>query len=222
MKYIILFAAIVLTGCNTKNDLELEIINKDINYLKVERSKYVDFITSDDEAPENSRTIIVYKLTNNSNTTYYFNVDAYEDRLKKNFIKMNNALVGISGENKDYVEVKISRPSLDFEPKYLVDDYLKYDSPRQLPSRNFIIHPNETLYFEWFIILPFGNLIEGTDYSISLDTKENYFAEILLYSDGINYKNNISRTDLKTIQENKYEVFNGFLTSKNRIPVVFK
>ena len=89
-------------------------------------------------------------------------------------------------------------------------------------NNNFIIHAHEALYFEWFIVLPFGNMLEDINYSVKLDSTKKYYAEILMHSDTIHYKKAISRTDLKTIQENGYKIFNGTIRSKNRIPIIFK
>ena len=63
--------------------------------------------------------------------------------------------------------------------------------------------------------------MEEKNYQVELDPQKKYFAKILLSSNGINYKRQISRTDLKTIQENGYEVYNGVIKSKNKVPIVF-
>ncbi|KOS06965.1 hypothetical protein AM493_13685 [Flavobacterium akiainvivens] len=218
MKYLTLLFAIVLFGCKNTGTLELEILTKQVNALNVSPDKYKEYRLEYTSAPKGAQTVITYKLTNNSDTTYYFNLNNFNSRFEKDYIKMDRAFVGIKDNKGELVKPKGREATwgVDF-----VANYLGYSHYEQYDKKNFIIHPGETLYFEWFIILPFGNIIEHTNYQVVLDSKEKYYAEIELDSDGTDYQNKISRTDLKTIRDNGYTVFNGTITSKNKIPVVF-
>jgi hypothetical protein len=224
MKKAVIYFAIFLTGCNSQNKIELEILTKEINCKNVKGADYPNYMKMDTIAVEESRTIVVYKLTNNSNKTYYFNLEDYNDDFRYKYIKINKAHIAIYDSNGKYQKPHTSSPSGGFEEKRLYSEYLDYNYRGRLhdTNQNFIIHPHETLYFEWFIVLPFGNMLENINYSVLLDAKKKYYAEVLMHSDSTGFKKSISRTDLNTIQDNGYEVYNGTIKSKNRIPIVFK
>lgn len=223
MKSSLIFLFIVLAGCSPQNSLELEVLTKEVNCKNVKLENYSNYMKMDTAAVEESRTILVYKLTNNSNKTYYFNLEDHNDDFRYKYIKIDKAFVAIYDSYGEYQKPHTASPSAGFEEKDLYAEYLNYNYRGRLhdTNQNFIIHPHETLYFEWFIVLPFGNLLEDVNYSLVLDSKKKYYAEVLMHSDTANYKKSISRTDLKTIQDNGYEIFNGTIKSKNKIPVVF-
>jgi len=220
---IVLFG-VFITGCGSKNSFELEILTKEVNCKDVKIDNYPEFMKMDTIAVNESRTILVYKLTNKSKKTYYFNLDDYNDILRYQFIEINKAHLAIFDSNGEYQRPHIATPSGGVDDKRLYYQYLDYHYRGRLhdTNKNFIIHPNETLHFEWFIVLPFGNMLENINYSVVLDSKKNYYAEISIHSDTIGYKKSMSRADLKTIRENGYEIFIGTIKSKNKIPVVFK
>ncbi len=220
MKKIFIFIVFILASCNKKEQLEIELVTEKINYLKVNKNEFLNYIPNNKVAIKEARTILVYKLINNTSKTYYFNLEGFNNDFD-NDIKVDRAFVRIEDQEGKNVNVKARSPSMGFESKYLYLDYLNYNYGHKMNSKNFIIHPDETLYFEWFIVLPFGNRLEETNYSVDLDANQKYFAELLMYSDGMNYKKQISRTDLQTIQENGYEVYNGVIKSKNKVPIVF-
>ena len=156
----------------------------------------------------------------------YFNIDSFNNNLKYDYIMIDKVFLEIYNSKGNYQKPNLSIPSQGFEETDVYMDYLNYVDyltyRRGLGrNKNFILHPHETLYFEWFVVLPYGDLSEDINYTISLNPREKYFAQILIHSDTINYKKIISRADLKTIQENGYEVYNGTIKSKNRIPIVF-
>lgn len=223
MKYLHIFFLLFLTGCNNDNDnLDLEIISKKLNYIVVEPNEYYNYMTNSIKLKK-SKTIIVYKLTNNSDKSYYFNLDSYNENLEENAVKISRSFVSIIDNSNNKVKVYNSSPTGNTfsQNNYKKMILLDYHNHSLISNNNFIIHPKETLYFEWFIILPYGNFLEEHNYQVNLDKNQKYFAELLLYSDGVNYKKQISRTDLKTIEENGYEVYNGVIKSKNKIPIVF-
>lgn len=140
-------------------------------------------------------------------------------------LKINSGYIDIYDNKGNYQKPRVSLPSvIGLSTEELYKKSLDYNDMRVYleNGKNFIIHPNETLYFEWFVVLPFGHLLEEANYMVNLDPKQKYYAEILVHSDSAKYKECISRTDLKTIEHNGYEVFNGTIRSKNKIPVVFK
>ena len=75
------------------------------------------------------------------------------------------------------------------------------------------------MFFEWFVNLPYGNDMQNAH--VELDKNKKYYAEMVMFSDSINYKKSVSRTTLKTIKENNYKIFHGIIKSKNKIPIKF-
>lgn len=124
-------------------------------------------------------------------------------KIRRNCYSMDSSFEGITKEIYDY------RESVEFNYNFIQK------------NQNFIIHPNESVYFEYFIVLPYGNYLEGNANWIEIDSNKKYFAEIFMNSDSTNYKKTISRVDLQTIKENGYEVYNGVIKSKNKIPIKF-
>lgn len=222
MRYqlLIIIALFALVGCKDRRELELEIITKEINCLDIPKGTYKDYIFSDKIAPSEARTIVAYKLTNTTDDSYYFNLnDLNRSEEADYYIRIDKAHIAFYDANDNMVPTRqrISSEKLD----NVLMEHLGYES-YFYNDLNFIIHPDETLYFEWFLVLPFGTLLEEYNYSAIFDNSQSYSAQLFLSSEGINYKKDISRTDLKTIEENGYKVFNGVLKSKNKIPIVFK
>ncbi len=222
MKFITLFLLVFTIGCSNKSELELVIINNNLKSLNVEKNSYEKYLIS---KPLNTggKTILKYKLKNNSSNVYYFNIDALNPKLEGNFIKMDKVFFGIKNEYDLLTKVKASYATVGMYPslKELQLEYLGYNKQFPNSNKNFVIYPNQTIYFEWFIFLPFGNLVESENYALELDRNKKYFAEIYMSSDSTNYKKTISRVDLQSIKENGYKVFHGTIKSKNKIPIKF-
>lgn len=104
-------------------------------------------MTSDEPAVEESQSIIQYKLTNNTDKTYYFNVDNFR-RLNYELISIKHGYVKIYSENNIYQKPKLSIPSMGLTKKDREMEYLKYNTYYNMTDRNFTIHAGETLYFE--------------------------------------------------------------------------
>lgn len=224
MKKISFVFFILIAGCGSQDNLELEIVTKSLNCKDVGLSQCPKYMKMDTLAVKDSRTVVTYKLTNNTKKTYYFNLDDYDEYLHYSFINLNNACLAIYDSNGNYQKPHVSSPSGGFDRGQIHSEYLGYQYRGRLhaTNSNFIIHPNETLYFEWFVVLPFGNLSEDLNYSVVLNPKKKYYANILVHSDTTNYKLSLSRTDLKTIEDNGYEIYRGTITSKNKIPIIFR
>lgn len=213
----------MLLSCeqDEKSELELTLLSKEINCLKVNPVDYWKFIDATDLAPANSKTVLRYKLENHSDKTYYLNIDNYNKELENNNIKADKIFLLVSDSIGNVVNAKGRQPTSENLKDILMLQYLNQKS-LNLPSKNFTIHPKEILYFEWFTILPFGNILETTNYQIKLNYDKKYFSEIVLASDSTNYKNRISESDLKTIKQNHYIVFHGKIKSVNKVPIIFK
>lgn len=229
MKKIILLSLLIFTSCSKKEDLELEIITKHIKCLNIKSGNNGSFLNNDEKhgINKNAKTIVTYKLTNNSNKIYYFNLNKVNNQLEKSSFKLNNAYVNFLDEQNEYLKVKTSYYSIDSANKTITKENYDYRLSVELNNNftqrktNFLIHPKESVFFEYFIVLPYGNYLEGNANWVELDSQKKYFAEILLSSDSTNYKKFISRTDLQTIKQNGYEVYHGIIKSKNKIPIKF-
>jgi len=89
MKHLFILLLFIFISCDKKNDLELEILTKEMNSLKVSPGKYFDYVLYNQSLEENSRTILTYKLTNNTEKTYYFNLDNYNENFENSYIKVD-------------------------------------------------------------------------------------------------------------------------------------
>lgn len=216
---LIIFPLFFLSCTSSEKDVELEVLTKHLNAARVQIEDYdFEYIKEGELAIKQSRTVVTYKLTNHTDKTYYFNVDGYQDDEGWRDIKLDKASLIIYDEKNNRVISKRSEPSLVYDKNYFFTEYMGYSGKKKLHSKNFILHANETLYLEWYVVLPFGSLFEGIDYWVVLNNQQKYFGQVLIGST-LN-KKTISRADLKTIQENHYEIYNGIIKSKNKIPVI--
>jgi hypothetical protein len=235
MKKIIFITILYLfvVSCKKKNGLELEIINKSILSLTSNNKDVYDNM-HDSVIVDKSKTIVLYRLTNYDNKSYFFNLNYFGKIYPSlNGIAINKAVIYFykdGGNEKGKIDVKFGQPNFDLETQSIsadrnnqVSKMLNYsicgDEKFILDNSNFIIHPNETLYFEWFLNLPYGNTIQNA--YVKFDKEKEYSAEIEMFSDSVNYKKMLSRPILKTIEKNGYEVYHGVIKSKNRVPIKF-
>lgn len=215
----IIFPLLFLSCTPSEKGIELEVLTKRLNAAELGINDYnLEYIKAEELAIEQSRTVVAYKLTNHTDKTYYFNVDGYQDDEGWRDIKLDKASLIIYDEKGNKVVSKRSEPSLSYDKNYTFTKYMGYSGKRNMHSKNFILHSGETLYFEWYVVLPFGSLFEGVDYWVVLNKQQQYFGQVVVGSAPNN--KTISRTDLKTIARNHYEIFDGVVKSKNNIPVV--
>lgn len=229
----IITLCLFILGCEKKEGLELEIINKSI--LSLVPDKKNSYNNMDDSSTNyKSKTIIVFKLTNYDCKSYFFNLN-YFGKIYSNVngLTINQATIYFYKENgnkEEKVKVRYGHPNFDFKPNSLSTDrnaeffkMLNYSSIANenlnFNNSNFLIHSNETLYFEGFVNLPYGDPIQNANVDFAKNAK--YSAEITMFSDSTNYKKMLPRPILKTIEKNDYEVYNGVIKSKNRVPIKF-
>lgn len=112
MIYLHIVFLLFLTGCNNinNNNLDLEIISKKLNYIVVDPNEYYNYMTNSIELKK-SKTIIVYKLINNSDKTYYFNLDSYNQNLEESAVKISRSFVSIIDNSNNKVKVYNSSPT---------------------------------------------------------------------------------------------------------------
>lgn len=231
MKKIFVFIiTLVFTSCNTKEGLELEILDEQLEVFKTDiiefensLSRYPINTLNDIEKYKKNVVKIHYKLSNNTNNAYYFNLDNIQPAKNSFLTKFGLAYVKIYDENNKALIVQRSYTSMGsyIEP-YRVDlSFLGY-YPKVEVNKTIIIYPKEVKYFEWYLVLPEDVGIDIQHYKFNFDYSKNYSLELLLYSNSKNYEKGITRSDLQTIKENSYKVYDGYLVSKNRIPIIFK
>ncbi len=90
-----------------------------------------------------------------------------------------------------------------------------------LDKINFFIYPNQTLYFEYYVSIDKynGESKQSSNVSIDYKTKQNYYATLSIASDSTNYKNDLPRDILKTIEANHVKVYHGIVESSNKVPI---
>lgn len=231
-KYLVLLSFFFLMSCtDEQGKLELEILNNEIVSCKVNKSNSPT--TNLNDYTNKSLNVIRYKLTNNSNTIYYFNKNYDKIFKMPGFLNGNMS----ERENIAFIDEEGHTAKVPFVCAYPSDSmfvYLKFRriyeekerkalgySTRGLPPKhNCIIHPGETLYFESYMHLP-DDKSESDNSHFVFDERKKYKMKIQVYSDSTNYKKTISKSDVATIKENHYVVFNGIITSKNEVPLRF-
>lgn len=227
MKYTYIILLCLLLGCQKKEQkesLELEILTKELNSLNYKSAEYNNKLNTNTIDKE-AKTIVTYKLTNNSDKGYYFDLNPAIKTVDLKSIPIDRGFLSIFNNNGNRPKVFRSsslvgnRDSINMIKFELLNYNTRYYNLRS--PKNFIIHPHETLFFEWFVVLPYGTRLEDNNYGIALRNDEKYFATISIHSDSTYSKKTLSRTDLKTIKENGYEIFTGVVTSKNKIAVKF-
>lgn len=228
--YLVLFIYYLCICCTPKRGVEIEMINDTINSLHLDSNKTNTFI-SDSLYRKKGKNIIRYKITNHDSKIYYFN-------LKMNSYFSKN-IIGI-GINKGFINFfdkhNVNVKTIGFLPSKFTeckDSFWEYQNKileelsyemsgiekYYYETANFVIHPNETLYFEDYVYLPIDGITKF--HNAKFNYQNEYSAEIIIYSDSTNYKKNISRGTLQTIKQNRYEVYHGILKSKNKVPVKF-
>jgi hypothetical protein len=233
MRNLIVIFLVFFISCNKNDDrqLELEILSKSIVSLKNKDNLSGMYENMKDSELKKSKTIIVYKLTNYSSSSYYFNLNPnskHQGKFEGISLK-NGDLCIYQNDNSGVVKINNHRINPNFDKNDCYSKNLKiskflgypngFDSPYLQEQLNFIIHPHETLFFEWFVNLPYGNEMQHS--YVELDKNKKYYAEIVMFSDSVNYVKSVSRTTLKTIKENNYKIFHGIIKSKNKIPIKF-
>lgn len=228
--FIIIFSYYLCICCTPKRGVEIEMINDTINSLHLDSNKTKTFL-SDSLYRKKGKNIIKYKITNHDSKIYYFNLKMDSDFSKKiSGIGINRGFINFFDEHNVNVKTfgflpsKFSECEDSFwayqnkiakELNYEITGVEKY----YYDTNNFVIHPNETLYFEDYVYLPIDGITEF--HNARFNYKKEYSAEIIVYSDSTNYTKNISRETLQTIKQNRYEAYHGIIKSKNKVPVKF-
>ncbi len=209
-------------GCNKKPDIELTLLNKNI----VSYSKNIS---------RDTINLIKYVVRNNSDKTYFINNLIEQEGLTQKAVSKNGINLRIFKNNNVEEPYRVSffrHESDDNDVKYstlLSEDFeatkkplgYKFKFLGSYERQNmFFIHPNETVFFAYTLNLnrpkQFEEVRQGY---VDLDHNQKYYAKLSIVSDSSNYKNVLPKDILETIKFNKAKVYNGILTSVNKVPV---
>lgn len=226
-KVYIIFLVVIFYSCSNKNELEIEMLNNEL-------------ISNSSDSKKDTINIINYKITNKSNDIYYVNNMIEDDKLMhKSAYKEGKSIRIFNSKNNEEVNYLTMSPFYLNYPSTEDSIYYNISNKRMiLDSKrrgyrelkrfelskggytNFFIHPNETLYFEYYINLT--DTIVNDDFRLgypSIKKGVNYYAKLSIASDSSNYKNVLSNDILKTIKENNVKVYNGIIESKNKVVI---
>lgn len=246
MKLIFSILLISLLGCNSKiepvklsakNDLEFELLNKEINFIQINdvqlKSELVSYSNIEREKALNR---IDFKITNVSDKKYVIFLDykkiesfagiyknEFENKLDLNLGGLNFLLnfdydmsqnkIGTSNFKDDCNEKNLRILSNEFSDKYI-------DYGESLFYENLItLQPNESRIFRSVVYLPIlndrNNSLIG-DYSfIFLDSKKEYDFRLGFKQDKKMILDFLNENQLSELAKNGYEVFDGILVSNS-------
>lgn len=169
--------------------------------------------------------ILIPNCINQNNTGCSFNATSGFLSLDNTIIRENNKQIEIEPENSffhpSYYEV--TRDSIvqkhfrrlgykNFEVNLLLKNFIK--------ENTIILPANSTLFFENFISLPLNFHPNEIGYEeIKMIYSKNYTVSIALFSDVTSIKHLLTKSMLKTLENNNIEIFDGQLIS-NEIPII--
>lgn len=208
-----------------KNDLELVILNDTLVAFPYDMKK-------------DTVNVLNYSIQNNSNQIYYFRQGIGDNLLFRKVYK-NGIFVSLYDVNNKEV---VNSDKLPFEHQNksscdschsliqsirLVKDMerlkevIKGGYYHTRDKRHyFFIHPNEKLFFKQYINLTDSMRYEDTRFNYAhLKKNIKYSSKFFIPSDSSNYKSELPKDILKTIEYNNVKVYNGVVVSKNKVPI---
>ena len=222
--FILLFVCCVNKKEN-KSDLELEILNDTLVAFPFDIKK-------------DTINVLSYSIQNNSNHIYYFKQGLGSDSLSKKIYK-NGIFVRLYDTTNKEVAYFDKLP-FEHQNKSNCDSYCNFlqsirlvkDAERLKESikggyyhtkdkrHYFFIHPKEKLFFKQYINLTDSMRYEDTRINYAhLKRNIKYYSNFYIPSDSTDYKEELPRDILKTIEENNVKIYHGILESKNRVPI---
>jgi hypothetical protein len=219
----------ILICCSKKeltyNDLELDILNDTLIAYSFEMEK-------------DTVNVLNYSIQNNSNKIFYFKQGEGNDYLSNKLYK-NGIFIGINETN--YKEVSCSNKfPFEHNNKSKCDSCssllnlmtIVKDTERLKESikggyyhtrdkrHYFFIHPGEKLFFKQYINLTDSMRYEDTRINYAhLKKNKKYYSRFFIPSDSTDFKHELPKDILKTIEANNVKVYHGILESKNKVPV---
>ncbi len=253
MKISLLFVTVIsIFSCQHKEGLELVLLNDKLHaYCPEGDCRSIENRFVDKAYYTLSKNILKFKITNNEKRTciffpYYDNSkrkicgvsnkfpDKFMNISLRNFIVTSSSgdtisrsgvytLVELGNNhiyetyrdsiiNQFYSEIGYGEKSLQW--KCMNSEFL---------NEAILIPPEETLFFETYINLPFNkNLITGGIEKIPLNTNESYKMNLIFRSNINDITKWLTDIQNRNMAENNYMFFAGDLVSTNSIPLITK
>lgn len=223
------FFVLSLLSCSklseTKNDLELEILNDTLVAFPYDLQK-------------DTINVLNYSIENKSDQIYYFKQGSGDDFLSKKIFK-NGIYIRIYDTNNkevDYSDKMFfehqNKSDCDSICNFVQSIRLVKEAERLKESikggyyhtrdkrHYFFIHPKEKLFFKQYINLTDSLRYEDTRmYYAHLKKSIKYSSKFFIPSDSSNYKSELPKDILKTIEINNVKVYHGIIESKNKVPI---
>ncbi|APX99373.1 hypothetical protein BWR22_03295 [Lacinutrix venerupis] len=253
MKYdfiFFLFLCVFLFSCSQKGELELEILTEYLTAYCKDGDCSKTFVHSE-KAKKIGFNVVKFKMTNYSSNIYVVAsvCDDYKDvncssgnafPSKNESLEFKNLIVYDDSNNAVEVTYPLFQPVSNENDIYnFVKDSLNYDFYRKIGEKNksgrwqtinvaltnkmIVIHPNETLFFTSYIILPKNsNQIGRGEEEVNIEYNKNYSAKLEFYSSIDSVTNYLTDTQKATFESNNYVFYSKPLISINSIPIKFK
>ena len=209
----------------TKNDLELEILNDTLVAFPYDMEK-------------DTINVLNYSIENKSDQIYYFKQGSGDSFLSKKIYKngLYARIYDINNKEVDYSDKMFfehqNKSDCDSICNFIQSIRVIKDIERLKESINggyyhtkdkrhyFFIHPKEKLFFKQYINLTDSLRYEDTRmYYAHLKKNVKYFSKFFIPSDSTDFKKELPTDILKTIEANKVKVYNGVIESKNKVPI---
>lgn len=247
----ILISVLFITGCIEKQkDLELVILNKQF-YARCPTDNCNDSQTFEawlnGEIPVN---VVEFKIINHSDFNYLFiptclecfgGTGFYEFPRAGAGLSLRNVLINHSLEQTESMYSKTiggGRIGLDTKTDSIVENYLKniqefrntfQSMISNIIQENTVIIPaKSTFYFKTFFTIPYNQTYGFQAYELnaieelSLNKNEKYVVSLYFNSKFEDVKKYMSKSMIRTIEENGFKTFDGELISTNEVPLIFK
>jgi len=233
------------------NDLELIIENKSIVIKDTLQPNYYSLGEGYKEKYEKTNGhIISYKLVNNSDKKYAVFINSEEFYCHSKWATGETVYPGFyfTNKNDSIYENQIYKmsPRVDYgigsyhrilsdcrmlSDSLTVERYKKigYGDDKYFPVRNnwikghlYYLHPKETIHLKTFVTLPFQITFDRAVLGYNtFDKNKDYYFRLVLISSKEFLENGFTTEQLRNIEVNGYEFFEGAIYS-NKVPVKFE
>ena len=244
MKKIFYFIITLLLSCTKKEankTIELKILSPSIVCNKnLDSMRY----SNKDFRKNQNNTVLRFKITNKTNQNYFLIIrnvfNTYNGINTKDGANLDlDFLQIVNSDNNDTVKINYActlpmpnKKQLElFENNNRIKiqqfnnlNYFKsldWINKNELISNNLLyLKSNEVKYFETFVNLPYSEASNGCSY-VELNYKFKYTASLKFMTDTTNIKKYLTWSQLKNIEANNYQFYNGTIVSENALPIVF-
>jgi len=226
-KYVLIIVIVIINSCTLKGKLDVDILDSKINTTSFR----------DNEYHNNSFSIIRFRINNNTKYNYVLNnpysiLDSSFPN-KYSALSLNNIIIKDSNDGTlpmELVDFSLSGkivPYLKMKDTLMYNHYKKlgYDMNKistlnKIEENLIFIKAGEVLYFETYFSLPFNTPSIFNTEKINVIKDKKYEVSLIFDFDSTNVKRNLTWSQLKSIEKNKYKFYNGKIKS-NSVPLIF-